>query len=1251
MTRYKFKTGLQIFLLITSIFAFAYIIKEVQAGMPEISDFGKKVGFANLFLLALKIVIKLFFSEKNLVSALEAGDLSKGISTCLKGKDGSLCQEYPASECASKCSSQCIPTGRNEINECKLGTCYDVDVGTCQERATRGECESNNGKWFDDSAGNVAECMKACCVVGDETVSLITAKECVKIGEVSGVATIYRTDIKNELVCWAMGKTKIEGGCVFENTEEKKCRFLTKGECSGNDGQFYEGILCTHPNIGMNYQKQTAAKCVEGKDEIYWFDSEGNRENIYDANKAKSWNNGLILNKDSSCDPKNQKTCGNCNRFLGSVCGEKTSTEKLSDNSVGVVCRDLKCTDKNGNRRENGESWCEYQGAIGTDKGSAEFQRSVDTPGSTHFRATCVDGEVEINPCADYRNEICVEEENNLGKGEKISNAACVTNLWQLCLNYNTKVKQNSQLSIDRRNEKCVKNPLCTLKKVDAADNFKFDLCVPKYAPGFDLKKNAEGGELSCAFANQKCTVVYVKELDGWDVEVNEGCLKEGFTQQMNDLCMSLGDCGASVNYNGDLTKNYKVVNTPRLGDDYLKGIKEYSKPVKNKYAKINVSAYIKAVGGIEKLGGKFDDPTPDELSIGGTISGLSGSVLAYAAGRINPGIPLVVTSGGSSVSLAGATGALAGAAIGFAVTSLLLQYTGVSVGLDPAVTWTLIAAGTVAGAVIGYTVLAGETLKAGAAACATGIGCIIAVIALIVVIIVIAIFAAIGIGDTKKKIVTFSCQPWQPPLGGKKCNECGKDGYPCSRYACNALGQSCEFINEGTGKEECVDINPGDVSSPVIRPWNDALSKGFRYEEVSDSGVKIVSGENDGCIGSYQNIVFGINLNEPGYCRYNFKHTNNLDEMENDEGSDFGDRNLFLYNHSQFFSVPDLASLGLPGYDPNRRAEFNMYVRCIDSKGNGKDSKEYVINLCVKPGEDKSAPIVTGREPLNEFVRFDVNKSDASVFTNEPAECKWDLDRNKKFDDMKNSMECINDVEDRESLFGWKCETTFDIEKTESVFYIKCKDQPWNAENESKRNEMKEPYEFKIKKTTNPLKIDSIKPNNETLVFGVEPATVILEVQTSGGVDGRATCSIFGFNMGETFGIIHKQSLNQIFEGEYEFPVFCEDSVGNSAEAISKFSADLDSDFPIVTRVYKEEGSLVLVTNEDSECSFVKSLGRTEICSFEFVNGTLMSGTLTKLHTTNFDSGSYYIKCRDKWGYAPGECNVIVKGAEYGKA
>ena len=427
-----FKTGIEIFLLVCSIFAFAYIVKDYKDGEVVIEI--KKPG---IIFSILKAIIFFVLNEKSLVSALAPSDLENGVATCLKSKDGSLCQEYPASECNAKCGSECIPTKRDDAPGCKVGTCYDSETGTCQERALEGKCTELEGKWFNDIAGNVAECQKACCIFGDQTKPLVTKKECEYLEKTTGMKTTYRNDLKTELECWALARVSVEGACIFETEDTRSCRFITKENCNSLKGQFFEGYLCTHPDFRLKYQKQATAKCVE--DKLYWFDSEGNKENIYDASRAKSWNNGKVLSEQESCQLgttggkiTNQESCGNCNYLLGSVCSDKTASEKVADGSIGFVCKDSRCKDSKGNIRQKGESWCEYQGNIGIDKGSGGFNRSTDTPGSRHFIANCNDGKVEVNPCDEYRNSICSENKAERTDGIKISSAACIKNLWQL---------------------------------------------------------------------------------------------------------------------------------------------------------------------------------------------------------------------------------------------------------------------------------------------------------------------------------------------------------------------------------------------------------------------------------------------------------------------------------------------------------------------------------------------------------------------------------------------------------------------------------------------------------------------------------------------------------------------------------------------------------------------------------------------------------------------------------------------------
>ena len=156
-------------------------------------------------------------------------------------------------------------------------------------------------------------------------------------------------------------------------------------------------------------------------------------------------------------------------------------------------------------------------------------------------------------------------------------------------------------------------------------------------------------------------------------------------------------------------------------------------------------------------------------------------------------------------------------------------------------------------------------------------------------------------------KLVTFTCKPWEAPIGGKDCEKCNFDKYrPCTEYRCRSLGQACELVNAGTTNASCVWVNPHDVSSPLIYVWNDTLTSGYRY--VNDTavrpparGVKILRNGADECIKAFTPLSFGIQTNEPAQCKIDYNHTAKFSDMS----YDFGETNLYLYNHTEKLSLP----------------------------------------------------------------------------------------------------------------------------------------------------------------------------------------------------------------------------------------------------------------------------------------------------------------------------------------------------------
>jgi len=106
---------------------------------------------------------------------------------------------------------------------------------------------------------------------------------------------------------------------------------------------------------------------------------------------------------------------------------------------------------------------------------------------------------------------------------------------------------------------------------------------------------------------------------------------------------------------------------------------------------------------------------------------------------------------------------------------------------------------------------------------------------------------------------ITYQCNAWQPQTGGDDCELCNNQGLlPCTDYQCRSLGQGCELINQGTGNEKCVWVNPNDIKYPIIETWDDALlNEKYRYSPTDaiappDRGAFIKYQSSDGCVPAF---------------------------------------------------------------------------------------------------------------------------------------------------------------------------------------------------------------------------------------------------------------------------------------------------------------------------------------------------------------------------------------------------------------
>jgi len=270
----------QVFLLVNMATANSYIIHQTDS-LIENSKTIEKSKTQKLINLGINLLISvLSIKQIGVVSAQE----NISWNCCLETIEGAICQNI-ASITPEICVDNPIPTKCDQVSECQLGCCFDSDEGLCTTGSPKKECEDSNGEWDPQASCLIQECQKGCCILGNNA-QFITETRCEWLSLQHGFEKDFR-DINSELECLALSASQDEGACILNNI----CTRQTEIECLSNSGDFYNGYLCSYLGLNTNCERQASVGCFTGKDEIYWFDSCGNRENIYSSDRDLSWNN------------------------------------------------------------------------------------------------------------------------------------------------------------------------------------------------------------------------------------------------------------------------------------------------------------------------------------------------------------------------------------------------------------------------------------------------------------------------------------------------------------------------------------------------------------------------------------------------------------------------------------------------------------------------------------------------------------------------------------------------------------------------------------------------------------------------------------------------------------------------------------------------------------------------------------------------------------------------------------------------
>lgn len=1224
---------LQILILLVGMFGFCYIFNEVydsiededesisniipDGGSGQVSesnsnplslkDTNTKTSSSSFKLLGRISNVKELFSGDMVASvdAAQAGDVC-----CEETRTGSTCQEAPPEQCNPDFAMS--PTLCENTNFCDSGCCVSPTTGLCNKGTGKRDCERMDGLFDDDGLCNIEDCEMGCCILGENTL-FTTEANCIYEGNTQGdILTEYRPEITSHIECAFLAESGKTGACVYESGDETKCVSTSLEDCverTGSEVNFYPETLCSNPELNTTCLAQNYTNCVPGEEDVYWFDSCSNKEEIAE----------------------------DCDYYRGDYC-------KKNDN--GASCEDIKCYTSEGVKQE-GESWCSYDGYIGDGK---------DPAGSRHVKHICHMGTERILPCADHRQEICVQEDATAADGSTFLQAACRPNQWRTCMDYN---RENDGDAIE---EKCNKNPDCWTKHIEMGGSFDFKVCLPNYPPGFDVGHedifNSDGSfnqaayyqsteadgvcsvaSLDCETTWKCCLIFFVPVCSCID---NCDCHTSKYPREMNDFCTSLGDCGSYINFVGDATNSGHYLNGDKDVPSKLSNseIEEFSKYADMEATPADPGSYefIAETTGID-IGSL---PEAGESNLGNrTLSGFEKELLEASGSYGSPLLLRMITkdqngSDAKNYLIPSRSGLGMYSSSSYSKSGILAQIVPGDHRAPP--DFSMIAA-LIAG-LIAYLIM--------------GI-----VAAMIAAILAFLIFGACWIEDHH---VNFFCKPWEPPTGGDKCNVCNDINVPCTEYRCESLGQLCHLINKGSENELCVS-KPANESLPEISPFNAAISDGYSYVDVTANGFKVANASDpSGCIEPYTPVNIGIKVDPFAKCRFGDSPELSYDEMANVFGpkgnyilpahltqlffvSPEAYKNLFdllgdrlenmEYEPGKSYNSDDFKEIfGLTDEEVEKLGKVDYFIKCRSASGK-VNPIAYHIESCVNPGPDLTPPRIS---PLSfvhggSNVMFGLNETNYTLYVNEPSWCKWSF-QNENYENMENDLDCGNDIVDvfanhydrRRRLFF--CTTLLTRITEHDKYYFKCKDRSSN------NNTMIEGYVVEINSSTSPLEITKTAPKTgETIISGVEPATVKLIVETEGGINsGESICSWDGGVMGGDRFLYdnvagdsyHEYPINSI-RGVKDINYTCEDVAGNIAYDTTRFTVKIDDRGPMILRIYYE-GGLKVVTNEEATCKYGYKR------SFNFENATQMGGNGIE-HFTGWTLKTHYIQCEDGYG------------------
>src|SRR3989338_4116666 len=753
---------------------------------------------------------------------------------CGETFSGESCRYTVEENCATE---DYFETGLCEdISWCGSGCCVSSDGG-CAEGAGEYSCAFVGGEYFSkQTCSSISACEKVCCQLESDYFYISTSACDLKASE-SGIEAVMH-DVASESACYALEREDESGCCV----REEGCSSSSGAECETTEFD---------ASTGYGFYANDACSGVSEYLE----------------------NGGFVAAEDCQCVNEGQVACSadlfsvqsvdSCEN-VGDVVDECIYPNEICSTASGTAqCVDTSCSysfpeelnDYNyetlSGTAENGESWCLYESPAGN------YQ---DRPGSQHYVASCYSGEILFEACGDYRNEVCVQDEQS-----GLRQADCVAN------------------TVDSEEEEITTVPI--------GENF------------WEYYSSVDTTASSCSEGVVSCSVLMGKDSTAdyaYECDANCFCLRKEWSLLISEYCKSQGDCGNDLNLVERFTDESFNMQRERdeVGYTYKTDIGCGENCIYDNEG--SNSVIWDAVGLQCYPGGSLAEcrfytwdliDASYEASLLGRVTGSVYVFTIWDYAGITPSFFKIVsefadTDGNPQYSNVAILGILEKALDqpvgsenenGWVVN---VPQSSSSIPESSADSWneSIEYFSQTYGGEGDYnaelTYIYGEPFRLNNIA--------------------EHLATAPEYAHRESRVeetvpVSSVCSPWVAPADGKDCGLCDVpvseggiavddgegeiyNGYLCSEYRCKSLGQACEFVgeNQGTGRPTCISIEL-DVSAPIMSLWEEEMdAQGIEY--TYDAATKVVEMEN---INIYSNIHFPILTDDYAQCKFSDDTTN----------------------------------------------------------------------------------------------------------------------------------------------------------------------------------------------------------------------------------------------------------------------------------------------------------------------------------------------------------------------------------------